>query len=83
MNEPAFYILGPLTDSQEPTFWNLDEGWVDDFDKATPFSGDILTVPLPGGMTCIMPFSETGEPLAQFDPLPGGGGGQNFFEKSY
>lgn len=83
MNESNFFIIGPLNDSEEPTFWNIDEGWTDNFDKATPFSGDILTDPLPKGTTCIIPFSKEGQPLAQFGPLTGSRGNQNFFEKSY
>jgi len=85
MSEPAFFILGPDTDPDSNTFWNVDHGWVTDFDKATPFDGSILTSPLPEGATAVMPISKVDGVLAQLDILPGGGGltEGNFFEKSY
>jgi hypothetical protein len=76
-----FYILGPRV-GEELTYWNLDKGWVTEFAEGTPFTGEILTLPLPEGATNVMAFSSASEPLAQSDPLPGGGA-VNFFHKSY
>jgi hypothetical protein len=77
-----FYILGPH-DGDDITFWNIDKGWVTDFALGTPFTGEILTLPLPEGSVCVIPFSSASEPLAQYNPLPGGGAVENFFQKTY
>lgn len=81
MTDPAFFILGPDTDPDHNTFWNVDSGWTTDFDQATPFDGTILTATLPEGATGVMPISSEGGVLAQLDRLPGEG--SNIFQKSY
>ena len=70
-NDPSFYILGPLV-GEDITFYQLGEGWILEFENATPFTGEILTLPLPTGATSVMPFSSENEPLAQLNTLPGG-----------
>jgi hypothetical protein len=89
INCTGYYILGPKF-HEDPMYWNKeDHGWVIEFENATPFSKDILTSPMPRDATCIMKFSNTGEPLAQFDILPLRGLVKlkswfiNFFHKSY
>jgi len=62
----------------EPTelvYWNVDCGWVHDFDEASLFPRDILGQPLPRGASCILEVTEEGEPVDQFSvidihPLP-------------
>ena len=76
-SDPYFHILGPMV-GEELTFWNIDHGWVDYFDS-TPFTGEILTLPLPEGATGVMPFSGENEPVAQYNTLPGG----DVFEKVF
>lgn len=82
MNTPEFYILGPRIDN-DLTFWNMDKGWVTDFGEGTPFTKEIMTLPLPVGSANIMAFSSASEPLAQYDLVPSGVGSGNFFHKSY
>ena len=48
------------------TFWNIDRGWIDDYFTATPFNGEILTLPLPIGATGVMPFTHSNEPKGFF-----------------
>ena len=76
-DNPCFHILGPMV-GEDLTFWNVDHGWVD-YTESTPFTGEILTLPLPPGATGVMPFSGNNEPLAQYDTLPGEG----VFEKVF
>lgn len=90
MNKEGYYILGPKF-HKDPMFWNKsDQGWVIEFENATPFSKDILTSSMPRGATCIMQFSSDAEPMSQFDILPPTRGlarlkniVTNFFHKSY
>jgi len=80
-----FYILGPRV-SEELTYWNLDKGWVTEFAEGTPFTGEILTLPLPWGTTHVMAFSSASEPLDQYTLLHRGegfGDNGNFFYKRY
>lgn len=82
MNDTSFYIIGPLVGKDFVTYWNLDQGWVMEFELATPFPKEILTLcPLPVETTCILEISIEGEPLAQYNPLPYRGG--IVFEKTY
>ena len=76
-SDPYFHILGPMI-GEEPTFWNIDKGWVD-YNSSTPFTGEILTLPLPEGSTGVMPFSSENEPLAQYNSLPDGGSFEKVF----
>jgi len=90
MNKEGYYILGPYFNGN-PMYWNKkDQGWVIEFEDATPYTKDILTKPLPREASCIMQFSSNNEPIAQFDILPPTRGLQriknlviNFFLKSY
>jgi hypothetical protein len=76
--DSSFYILGQLF-GEDPTYWNIDTGWTIDYYNATPFTGEILTLPLPRGATGVMPFSSDNEPLAQYNTLPDG----SAFEKVF
>lgn len=76
--DPSFYILGPLV-GDNLTFYSIDKGWVLEFDNASPFTGEILTLTLPTGATSVMPFSSENEPLDQLNTLPGGGGFEKVF----
>jgi hypothetical protein len=67
--DPAFYIIGPLV-GEDPTFYCIGEGWILEFENATPFTGEVLTLPLPEGAIGVMPFSNENEPLAQYNTLP-------------
>jgi len=71
MKDLDFYILGPKSDSDTPTYWNVDKGWVEEFDDATPFPPDILTVNSPINSIGIMPCSSDGEPKGFYTPLYG------------
>jgi hypothetical protein len=81
MNETNFYIFGPLAGG-DPSYYNIDKGWIYEFEDATPFTGEILTLPLPQGTTCVMALSTDFEPLEQYDPLSHKGS-NNFFQQSY
>lgn len=85
-NKPSFYIFGPLYD-EEPLYWNVDRGWVRNFNKATPFPETIQFESLPPGTSCLMLISEEGEPLTQLDlvcPLfPSNPSPTQIFQKVY
>ena len=80
MMNPSFYIVGPQNGAEDPTYWNVDLGWVEDFEDATPMTSDILTHPLPQGVSALLLFTPEG--VSQLTPM-GGEGHQNFFTKSY
>ncbi len=79
-----YYILGRYK-GIDLTYWNLDSGWVTEFADGSPFTAEILSLPLPEGSIAVMAFSSDSEPLAQYDLVKGVsvGEGLNFFKKSY
>jgi len=81
MNERNFYIFGPLSGG-DPSYYNIDQGWVYEFEDATPFTGEILTLPLPQGTIAVLALSDDFEPLDQYDHVPSKES-NNFFQKTY
>jgi hypothetical protein len=79
--EPSFYLVGPKGGNDEPTYWNVDHGWVESLEDASPLTSDILTQPLPPGVSTLLLLTP-GEGVAQLDPI-GEEGSVNFFAKSY
>ena len=79
--EPSFYIVGPIGEHAEPTYWNVDQGWVEDFNDATPLTADILTQPLPPGVSCLI-LHPTEQGIIQLDPIEERGA-QKIFVKTY
>jgi len=69
----SYYICGPLSQSNDPTYWNMDKKeWIEDFFLATPFTSDILTSDtLPPQTITITKFSVEGQPLARHTPHRG------------
>jgi len=65
-----YFILGPRSDSDAPTYWSMDNEWVENIYKADPFPIDILTVPLPRGSVGVMPFTKEMEPEGFYQTLP-------------
>jgi hypothetical protein len=60
--DSQFVIAGPVI-NEEQTWWNNDQGWVDDFFRATTLPVDILLSPLPLGATGILRMTMEGKPL--------------------
>ena len=75
MKELNFYIVGPPASNDEPTYWNVDRGWVIDPIKATPFTGEVLCRPSPEGTQIIIVIegllSQATEAVASYEPLSG------------
>lgn len=51
-----FFILGPVTEAENATYWSDQFGWIEDIDKATVFTRQIITLPLPPGGTGIVEY---------------------------
>jgi hypothetical protein len=84
MKTPAEYYIVGRPSGIDLSFWNLDKGWVTEFAEGSPFTEEILTLPLPEGAVAVIAFSSDSEPVAQFNPFPSGEGNNiNFFSKVY
>ena len=67
----SFYIICQCLPSDEsPFYWNTERGWIDEFEKATRFNRNILTLPPPRGATSIIELNEVGRPLSLVKIIP-------------
>lgn len=66
-NEKQYVIAG--ADHGEPTWWNIEHGWVTEFEEATTFPIGLFGEPLPPGSTGILEMTLTGE-MVEFFALP-------------
>ena len=72
MPKTTFIIIGPFVD-ETLLYWNVDKWeWVSDYNDASHFPQEILTLPLPRGVSSVMEVLEDGEPVTNYTPHPGG-----------
>jgi hypothetical protein len=67
-----FIIAGPI-DGDEPTWYNLIEGWTTEIEQASLFPRAILSDPLPPGGVFFAEIGENYGIVATYTPLPTGG----------
>ena len=69
-------LCGPIIED-EPTYWNVDLGWVNKEDEASRLPMEIMNLPLPRGTSAILEETYYGQVIA-FHPVPPMGEGVYF-----